>query len=184
MFCVIELGLTVLGIVILITTLASGRFPLANNRELRGAPAYLVGGLLTLVLPVGLIIACGVVGNKFAQGKEAEIQNDNKSYLWIDIVAIAACGVPAGIIAAVGSQPKRRKKKKKKRRVDDEYDDYEDRPVRRRRLDEEEDEQEERGGKSRRRDNEGEGEYDVPRRRRRIDEDEDDDYRPPRRRRD
>jgi hypothetical protein len=181
MLCFIELGLTVLGIAILITTLASGRFPLSNGRELRGAPAYLVGGLLTLVLPVGIIIACGVVGNKFAQGKEAEIEKDNKSYLWIDIVAIAGCGIPAGIIGAVGAKPKRRKKKKKRRPVADEYDDYEDRPVRRRRLDQEEDEQEERGGRSRRRDADDEDEYDVPRRRRRLDED--DDYRPPRRRR-
>src|SRR5215213_248737 len=135
MFCAIELGLTILGIAILITTLATGRFPLSNNRELRGAPAYLVGGLLTLVLPVGLIIACGIVGNKFAQGRADELEKDEKSYLWIDIVAVAGCGLPAAIIGAVGAKPKRRKKKKK-RPVNDEYDDY-DRPARRRRLDEE-----------------------------------------------
>src|SRR5687767_13089694 len=127
MFCAIEIGLTVLGIAILITTLAQGRFPVGTDRELRGAPAYFVGGLLTAILPIALIIACGVVGNKFAQGREDELENeDETSYLWIDIVAIAGCGIPAGIIAAVGNKPKKRKKKKKRRARDD-YDDY-DRP--------------------------------------------------------
>ena len=129
MFCAIEIACTVLGLSILITTLARGSFPMGTNKELRGGPAYAVGGLLTGVLPLGLLIACGVAGYMMKQGKEDFDEND-KSFLLIDIAAIGLCVIPAGIIAAVGAKPIKRKKKKK-RRPNDEYDDYDDRPIRR-----------------------------------------------------
>lgn len=50
MCCLVEIGMFVFGIV----TLVKGRFQLSRTKVVVGAPAYVIGAILTAVLPVVL----------------------------------------------------------------------------------------------------------------------------------
>jgi hypothetical protein len=198
LICFIDVALLIAGIVFLILLITNGTVPVANNRELRGAPGYIVAVLMMAPLPITVIIACAVglnAGFNAAQQGNQNPQIDDTTAVLIEVIPLVVCGAAAGIVAGVGSKPKRRKKKK--RRLHDEYDDYDDRPVRRKRRDEEEEEEELRSSRRsepepepdedespRRRRFEDADDDDAPPRRRRLEEDDDDDFRPRRRRRD
>jgi len=168
MICLAELACLVFGIAILITVMANGSFPI-GNKELRGAPAYIVSLLLIAVLPIALLIGCGLGVDAVQKGKQAPDIDETKLAL-IELGIVFGCAIPALIIALAAAKKKRKKKKKKRRPA--EYDDYDDEP-RRGRIDDEDDDR-----PSRRR---FEDDDDDRPRRRRFDEDEDDDR--PRRRR-
>lgn len=139
--CLIEIACLVFGIIVLVR----GRVPLSANKEVRGAPAYLVGLLLAAVFPLALLIGL-VVGFQRAQnGQPVNIQQPDLSLVLIDVGVVAGCGITALVIALATAQPK--KNKRRRRAQEEDYDDYDreeddehDRP-RRRRYDELEDEE-------------------------------------------
>src|SRR5262245_32411939 len=155
MLCMAEIMCLVFGIVILVTVLSSGGFPMGGNKELRGAPAYIASGLLMAVLPVAILVGCGMAG--FAIHQNKEIDEDDSKWMVIEIGIMLVFAIPARLVAVLGAKPKKRRKKKKKRRR--EYDDYEDNcdDRTRRRRDDDDDDPDER-----------------PRRRRDDDDDRDD----------
>ena len=177
MLCILEIGCTIVGIVILIMMLVKGSFPVGLDKELRPPAGYVVGGLLTAVLPLAVILFCAFGGHVVAKGQQPDL--DDAELILIDAGATAVCLIPALIIGLVSAK-KIKKKKKKRRPVNDEYDDYDDQPARRR-LDEDEDDYDDRP-RRRRRDEEDEDE-ERPRRRKQV-ADDDEDERPRRRRRD
>jgi hypothetical protein len=160
MACILEIACVVFGIIIL----AKGRVPMGAAKEVRGAPAYLVGGLLIAVFPLALGVGLVIGIRQAQQGRPMNFGEIDWTMVAIEFGIIFACMLAALVVALVSAKPKRRKKR---RRVeDDDYDDYDDRP--RKRWDEIEDEE-----NNRRRDND-----DEPRRRRsRIDADDDRRYR-------
>ena len=117
MFCVVEIGFTVFGIVMLIMLMVNGSFPAGKNKELRGGPAYIVALLMTAVFPLALLIACGLAAYWAKHG--GPVDEDDPKLLLLDIGVVALSGVPAGIIVSVAAKPKKRKKKKRRRRDDD-----------------------------------------------------------------
>jgi len=173
-----EVMCLVIGIVILVTVLTSGGLPMGGTKELRGAPAYITSGLLMAVLPVAILVTCGIAGFKMKQ--QGDLDEEDQSMLLIELGILLLFVIPAVCVAVFGAQQRRRRKKKKKpRREYDDYEDYDDRPrrsrdedyddpderPRRRRRDDEEPADESRRG---RRDGSG-----SQRRRRRLDDDED-----------
>jgi len=131
MTCIADLMCLAFGIVVLVTVLTGGGFPMGGNKELRGAPAYITAGLLMAVLPVTILVGCGMAG--FAIHQKKEMDDDESKFMLIEIAIILIFVMPALLVALLGAKPrKRRKKKKKRRREHEDYEDYDDRPRRRR----------------------------------------------------
>jgi hypothetical protein len=176
--CIAEIMCLVIGIVILVTVLSSGGFPMGGTKELRGAPAYIASGLLMAEFPVAFLVLCGFAGFQIHQ--KGDIDEGDWTGDLIELGILLLFVIPAICVAVFGAQQrKRRKKKKKRRREYDDYEDYDDRP--RRSRDEDYDDLDER---PRRRGRDDEDPADEPRRRRvdgsgsqrrrrRLDEDED-----------
>jgi hypothetical protein len=179
--CIAEIMCLVFGIVILVSVLSSGGFPMGGNKELRGAPAYITSGLLMAELPVAILVLCGFAGFQIHQ--KGDVDEGDWTGTLIELGILLVFAIPALLVAILGAKPrKRRKKKKRKRRDYDDYEnDYDDRPRRSRDEDDDLDEQprrrrvddvDEPDDRPRRRrfDSGSSGSH---RRRRRLDEDED-----------
>ena len=168
--CLVEVGLSVIGLVLLILTISQGRIQLGAGREVRGAPAYIASVLFMLVAPLIFAIGCGYGMYLAQQGREGEIEAEDARLIVVELILVAVFVIPAVLVLLLGAKPVRRKKKKKRRRVEDDYD---DRPRRRRDLvDEDRDRPRRRSA----------DEDDDDRPRRRLDPDDEDDDRPRRRR--
>lgn len=99
--CWLELALTVWGIV----TLCRGEFPLFGGKVVRGVPAYLVGGLLTAILPIliGIGIVIGIM--LVAQGVPAQqLQARGNEYWWLDLIVVPIFLVITLVIAFVNAE--------------------------------------------------------------------------------
>jgi hypothetical protein len=140
MCCVAEIGMLIFGIIALVT----GKFSLTRSRVVQGTAARIVGAVLVLPLPLGLLVGVvmgvGLGINAAKQGKQgldqAELAKLQPKITIIEGSLIAVCFFTAlGIALATAKPPK---KKRRRRDEDEEYDD-EDRP-RRRAVREEEDE--------------------------------------------
>lgn len=161
MLCIVEIACLVFGIM----TLVKGVVPVSSTKEVRGAPAYVIGLLLLAVFPLALCTGI-VIGIQQAQQGGPAPAGFDLSLIWIDLAAVGVGVIPSIIIALVAAKPKLKKKKKVRDDDEQDYDDYE-----RGRYREDDDEP------RRRRDDDYDD--DEPRRRR----DDDDDYDDGRRRR-
>jgi hypothetical protein len=163
MLCVLE----VLSLVYGIMTLVRGRFSLGKTKEVRGAPAYVIGVVLLATIPVAVVAAIIINFDDIAKGNGPQPFQMNAKTVLPDVIGVVACWGTALVIAFAKAEPK---VDERRRLADDEYDDYEDLPRRRRRrdLDDGQDDV------PRRRRADADDYDDRPRRGRRSDEDEDD----------
>jgi hypothetical protein len=160
MLCVLE----VLSLVYGIMTLVRGRFAWGKHKEVRGAPAYVIGVVLLATIPVAVVVAIVLNFDDIMKGngpQPFQLGQMNWRTVLPDVIAVFGCWGTALVIAAVKAEPKRRVRR---RLADDEYDDYDDEPRRRRRRDSDDYDDED----------------DIPRRRRRADPEDYEDDRPPR----
>jgi hypothetical protein len=157
MFCILELGCTVIGVIIL----ALGRIPMGADREVKGAGAYIVGGLLVGIGPLAYCVSYAMGLRDVQVGRPGEL----REVAFVTQLGLIFAGVIAALVLALTSaKPKRRKKRR--RIVDDGYDDFDRRGQKR--WDEIEDEKESRPSNS---------DDERPRRRRSYDDDDDYDRR-------
>ena len=153
--CILEILSVVYGIL----TLVRGRFALGTNREVRGAPAYVIGVVLLATIPVAVLAAIVLNFDDIVKGNQAALNNVNAKTILPDAIGVVGCWGTALIIAFATARPK----VNERRSVTPDYDDYDDDLPRRR------------GG-----DYDDETD-DRPRRRRPADEYDDEDDRPRRR---
>jgi hypothetical protein len=92
----LEIGMLVFGIV----TLVKGRITLSGAKVVTGAPAYVIGGLLTATLPMALVIG---VGLGFFVGMQAAAQHRPmpplEGAIWVDIGVVLLMGLICVVIA-------------------------------------------------------------------------------------
>jgi hypothetical protein len=159
MLCVLEIMSVIYGIM----TLVRGRFSFGKTKEVRGAPAYVIGVVLLATIPVAVFAAVILNFDAIVKGDENAFQWGRVDWrAWMgDVIGVVGCWGTALVIAAAKAEPK---VDDRRRVVDEEYDDYEDVPRRRYR---------DAGGYD---DEDG-----IPRGRRRPDPDDYDDDRPRRR---
>jgi hypothetical protein len=98
MLCIVEIAMSVFGIV----TLVRGKFSFTKNKVVTGLPAYAIGIILTLTLPLllcmGFVIGLLIAIN--AQGRPVPPDAMLK-YAWMDMVVVPIILVIVGIIVAV-----------------------------------------------------------------------------------
>src|SRR5207253_8175841 len=118
-----------------IITLAKGKLTLTSSKVVYGAPARVIGVILTLPLPLALLVGFLIGFTMAAQGKPAE-GKDMLKFAPIDLGLVAAALLASlGIALATAERPRR----KRRPAFEDEYEEeYEERPRRRRRRDEDE----------------------------------------------
>jgi hypothetical protein len=138
MLCILEILCLVYGII----TLAKGKFPVGKTREVRGAPAYLIGVILLAIIPVGIGAFIILNWNDLAQGRQPDPFKFDAKTILPDVIAVFGCGGLAMLIALTNAKPKREDRPRRQRDYDDEVD---DRPRRRRHLDDEYDDDPPRG---------------------------------------
>ncbi len=94
--CVIEIAMFVFGIV----TLTKGQFTLSAQKVASGTPAYIIGAILTVILPLvaGIGFVSAIQNPDAAQRNEA---GDQFRYLLIDVVAVAVSGITVLLIATI-----------------------------------------------------------------------------------
>jgi hypothetical protein len=128
--------LEILSIVYGIMTLVRGRFSLGKNKEVRGAPAYVIGVVLLCTLPLAVLVALILNFDAIAKGDQNALMNRGDWRVWLpDVIGVVGCWGTALVIAFATAKPK----VDERRVVADEYDDFDDRPRRRRSRDEDED---------------------------------------------
>jgi hypothetical protein len=98
MICIVELAMTIFGIV----TLARGKFSLTRNKVITGPYAYAIGIILTLTLPVlmGMGFLLGFVIAMNAHGRQIRPEEFLK-YAWLDMVAVPVILAFVGFLAAI-----------------------------------------------------------------------------------
>jgi len=153
MCCIVEILSIVLGIM----TLVRGRFSLGKEKEVRGAPAYLIGVVLLAIIPVGVVAFIILNFDDLMKGGGPQGFQVNAKAVLPDVIGVVLCWGAVLINFFATAKPK----VDERRVVADEYDDFDDRPRRRRHRDDDDD--------------------DRPRRRPRDPYDYDDDDRPRRR---
>ncbi|GIW56491.1 MAG: hypothetical protein KatS3mg082_2895 [Nitrospiraceae bacterium] len=101
MCCIAEIAMTFWGIV----TLVQGRFFLTRNKIVRGAWAYVIGGLLTATLPVvlGLGFVIGFVLT-VVRGREPTVEELLPLSI-LDIVVVTAILSAVVVIAVMTGKP-------------------------------------------------------------------------------
>lgn len=174
MCCVLE----VLSIVYGIMTLVRGRFAYGKTKEVRGAPAYVIGVVLLAAIPVAVLAAIILNFDAFMQpGGPQPFQLGQMNWKTVlpDVIGVVGCWGTALVIAAIKAEPKI---DQRRRVADDEYDDYDDLPRRRRRHRDRDDAEDD--IPRRRRADPDDYEDDRPRRGRRSEDDDDDRPRRPR----
>lgn len=105
MFCIVEIGLTILGIVIL----ATGRVKWLGGKEVYKGVAYLIGAILTATFPLALGLGV-VIGISLAQeGRNVDqIEKMAAEFWYVDIVLVGVIVVIAGILTAVSAKTPQR----------------------------------------------------------------------------
>ena len=98
MCCFFEVAMSVWGII----TLATGKFTISRDKVVTGAPAYVIGGILLLTLPIPLSIGF-VIG--FVSAVNTGQQPDVMNYLWIDPAVVLSILAIVGIIAFSTAKP-------------------------------------------------------------------------------
>jgi hypothetical protein len=159
MLCVLE----VLSLVYGIMTLVRGRFAWGKHKEVRGAPAYVIGVVLLATIPVAVVVAIVLNFDDIMKGngpQPFQLGQMNWRTVLPDVIAVFGCWGTALVIAAVKAEPKRRPRR---RLADDEYDDYDYEPRPRRRRRESDDDEDDIPRRGRRREPE-DYEDDRPRR--------------------
>lgn len=130
MLCILEILCLVYGVI----TLAKGKFSVGKTREVRGAPAYLIGVILLAIIPVGIGTFIVLNWDDLAQGKQPDPLKLEAKTILPDVVAVFGCGGLAMLIALTNAKQKREDRSRRRRDYDDEFD---DRLRRRRDLDDE-----------------------------------------------
>ncbi len=102
MLFLVEVGMFVFGIM----TLVKGRISLSRNKAVTGAPAYVIGALLTATLPVAVLVAFGL---GFYLGIEAAAHHrappTAMDFIWIDLAAVFVTPLVALVIALATAKP-------------------------------------------------------------------------------
>ena len=93
MLCIVEIAMSVWGIV----TLVKGRISLSKGKEITGTGAYLIGGLLAATLPV--IFAIGIVYG-IIRGMQGQTDIPIGT-IFVDIGVVALIGIGCAILASV-----------------------------------------------------------------------------------
>src|SRR5829696_4600525 len=119
MLCILEILSVVYGII----TLVRGRFPISQQKEVRGPMAYVIGLMLLSVLPVAVVLAVILNWEDMKNGGGPQPFEFKASTVLPDVIAVLGVGGAAMILALITAEPIR--KTRRKRRVLD-YDDYED----------------------------------------------------------
>ncbi len=107
MCCVLELVMTVFGIVILV----KGTVQFTRNRQVRGAPAYIIGAILVAVLPTAFLVGIvyGIVlAIKTGAPPKVEQLQPTATIIEAAIVLVAIIAA-AAIASATAKEPKRKK---------------------------------------------------------------------------
>src|SRR6478609_7618436 len=103
MCCVME----ILSIVYGIMTLVRGRFALGKNKEVRGAPAYVIGVVLLCTLPLAILVALILNFDAIAKGDQNALMNrGNWRTMLPDVIGVVGCWGTALIIAFATAKPK------------------------------------------------------------------------------
>jgi hypothetical protein len=132
MCCVVEILSIVLGIM----TLVRGRFSLGKDKEVRGAPAYLIGVVLLAIIPVGVVAFIILNFDDLMKGGGPQGFQMNAKAVLPDVIGVVLCWGTVLIIFFAKAKPK----VDERRRVTGEYDDYDDDlPGRRRDHDDDDD---------------------------------------------
>jgi hypothetical protein len=126
MLCVFE----VLSLVYGIMTLVRGKFALGKTKEVRGAPAYVIGVVLLATIPVAVVLAIIMNFDDIMKGNQQGFQFGKLEAKTIlpDLIAVVGCWGTAFLIAFVKAEPKVDDRPRGRRFRDDEYDDYEPGP--------------------------------------------------------
>jgi hypothetical protein len=132
MLLLLELGLTIFGIVALIR----GKMTLTKKRVVEGTPARLLGILALIPLPLTIIFVLLFGVNKFLQGGTEIDQKEGVLLMGMELFLFLGGFVLVYSIGfAVATDPSKRKKRK--RRADDwedeDQEDDDDRPARKKR---------------------------------------------------
>ncbi len=98
MCCFVEIAMLVVGIV----TLVRGEFFLTKQLAVRGAPAYVVGAILTAVFPLALItgFSLGFVLGATGQLTDRDLERVHPIFNMIDIGLVAVALIAVVIIVA------------------------------------------------------------------------------------
>jgi hypothetical protein len=104
MLCAAEIGMLVFGII----TLVKGRFKLSRRKVVVGGPAYLIGVLLILPLPIALVIGIALGTSQAASGGAVNLSDTNQmlKYAGIEFAVVICLLLTAIVVAAVtGKDP-------------------------------------------------------------------------------
>lgn len=105
MCCLVEIGMFVFGIV----TLVKGKFQLSRTKVVVGAPAYVIGAILTAVLPVVLLLGIVVGAVFFARTGQEPTAQQRLAFSGVDLAVVAAALVATMAIAfTTAKEPKRK----------------------------------------------------------------------------
>jgi hypothetical protein len=132
MICALE----VLALIYGIMTLVRGRFSWGKTKEVRGAPAYVIGVVLMATIPLAMLLWVIFNFDELQKGGPPQFRMDARAVL-PEIVAVAVCWGSALLIAGFTARPKVHPRMLE---YDDEYDDEDFRPRRRRSRDYDDDE--------------------------------------------
>ena len=103
MCCAVEIGMMVFGII----TLVRGRFQLTGNKVVSGAPAYIIGAILTATLPLLFVVGMGL-GLMLAM-KNPGRPPDVGALAFLDFIIVPVVLVIVLVIAlATAREPQRR----------------------------------------------------------------------------
>lgn len=92
-----------------IITLVKGRFQLSRTKVVVGAPAYIIGAILTAVLPMVLLIGIVVGAVLFARTGQQPNAQQRMAYSGIDLAVVAlALASSMAIAFATAKEPKRK----------------------------------------------------------------------------
>jgi hypothetical protein len=89
MLCVAEIGMLVWGII----TLVKGKFKLSSRKVAVGGPAYFIGVLLILPLPVAFVIGFAIGAAQAAGGGDVNLQDPGQVLMYAGIELAVVLGL-------------------------------------------------------------------------------------------
>jgi hypothetical protein len=177
MLLLYEIGLGIFGLI----TVIRGKMALSSTKVVEGIPAYMLGILAMVPLPLAFTIGL-VVG--FMHAKDGnEFKLDNENQLMFAVIELGICLVVSALVFGIGASIGKKPNKKRKKHWDDDDDENWDDRIRRSRY--EDDNEDERPRRKRRAELEEDEQYENerPRRKRHLDEDDLEEEERPRRKR-
>ena len=128
--CILEIAAVVYGIM----TLVRGRFNYGKTKEVRGAPAYVIGVILLATIPLAVVLYLVLNFDDLQKGGQQPFQWGKLEWKQVlpELIAVIVCWGSALIIAAIKAEPKEDDRYRRREPADADYDDYVDRPRRRR----------------------------------------------------